>query len=53
MLPPALKVTPEGEAQRLNPDPEHVLVSLTRPGVNQEASVLDLGLEILDHFEIS
>ena len=53
MFPPELKVTPEREAQRLNPDPQDILVILIDARVNQEATVLDLGLEVLYHFEIS
>ena len=53
MLPPVLRVRPEGEAQRLDPDPEDVLVRLTGAGVNQESSFLHLSLKVLYHFEIS
>ena len=53
VLPPVLRVRPEREAQRLDPDPEDVLVRLTGAGVNQESSFLHLGLKVLYHFEIS
>ena len=53
MLPPELKVTPEREAQRLDPDPQDVFVILIGARVNQKATVLDLDLKVLYHFEIS